>query len=245
MNHATLKAAALTAALAPLALLAPARADLLINGGFESGFTAWTRADQVGSSGSFLTQSGTLSPINNFTVPAPPAGTTAAMTDSTAGGAHVLYQDFVVPLGPIPQANIAFSLYLNNAAGAYFNPATLDWAATNPTGGLNLNQQARVDIMPTSANVFSVAAADILQNLFQTTAATPAVTGYDPYLIDITALLLSHQGQTLRLRFAETDNVNFFNVGVDNASINIIPAPSVLSLSLLAPLFLPRRPRRA
>jgi hypothetical protein len=39
------------------------------------------------------------------------------------------------------------------------------------------------------------------------------------------------QGQTVRLRFAETDNVNFFNFGVDNVTVNI-PAPSALALGL-------------
>jgi hypothetical protein len=233
-------------ALVSAAMLAPAHihAQILVNGGFESGLTGWTRVDQAGSNGTFHLQSGTSSPINGFAVPAPPQGTGAAMTDSTAGGSHVLYQDFIVPVGPIPQANAAFSLYLRNHATTYFNPATLDWAATNPGGGLNLNQQARVDIISTTANVFSVAPADVLQNLFQTTPASPLVSGYDPFVVDITALLLAHQGQTLRLRFAEVDNVNFFNFGVDGASINIIPAPSVLILGLLVPAAFTRRSRR-
>src|SRR5438046_94262 len=73
-----------------------ARADI-INGGFESGFTGWSRADQVGGNGQFLTQTGTASPVNQFPVPAPPQGITAAMTDALGPGSHVLYQDFVVP----------------------------------------------------------------------------------------------------------------------------------------------------
>ena len=231
----------LYAALLAGALAAPASAQIIINGSFESGFTGWTRAEQTGSNGTFALQSGLASPVNAFAVPAPPAGANAAMTDSTAGGAHVLYQDFTIPVGPIPSANVTFSYYLNNHATAYINPGHLDWGLTSNPGGLNLNQQARVDIMTTTADPFSVAAADILQNLLQTNATTPLVTGYNSHFVDVTALFLARQGQTVRLRFAETDNVNFFNFGVDNVTVNI-PAPSALALGLLS--FVARRRTR-
>lgn len=227
----------LAAALAPATL-----AQTITNGGFESGFTGWTRADQIGSDGTWSLQTGAASPLNGFVVPAPPQGANAAMTDSAAGGSHVLYQDFTVPAVVTPTA-IQFSLYLNNGAGAYFTPNTLDWAATNQTGGLNLNQQARVDIITTAGDVFSLAAASVLQNLFATTDQTPLVMGYTTFNIDITALLQAHAGETLRLRFAETDNVNFFNMGVDNVSFGPVPAPSgaIIMLSTLAALTRRRR----
>ena len=232
MSNAHFKNVMVAASLAG-ALTAPSRADLLTNGSFESGLAGWTRADQVGSDGSFFSQSGASSPVNAFSVAAPALGSGAAMTDSTAGGSHVLYQDFVVPAGPITLANVGFSLYFNNHATAYSNPATLDWASFNTAGALNLNQQARVDIITTTANPFSVGAADVLQNLFRTTAATPLVSGYNASLVDITALLQAHAGETLRLRFAETDNVNFFNFGVDAVSINTVPSPSAAIVGFL------------
>src|SRR5258708_11820533 len=90
-----------------------ARADLITNGGFESGFSGWSRANQVGSDGQFFAQTGTASPVNGFTVPAPPQGTTAAMTDALGPGSHVLYQDFLVP-ALVPGAAHGFALYINN-----------------------------------------------------------------------------------------------------------------------------------
>ncbi len=215
----------------------------IANGGFESGLAGWTRADQVGSDGTFFAQSGALSPLNAFTVPAPPSGLGAAMTDAGAGGSHVLYQDFVVP-AVVPSALVGFSLYLNNGAGTYFTPtpANLDWSMTNTSGGLNLNQQVRVDIMTIAADPFSVAPADVLQNLFQTGASTPPVFGYSAFTIDITTLLQAHAGQTLRLRFAETDNVNFFNLGVDDVSV-AIPSPSTGFLALASLAAAARRRR--
>lgn len=211
----------------------PAQAGLISNGGFESGFAGWTIADQLGSDGTFFVQTGTSSPVNGFPVPAPPEGSNAAMTDAGAGGSHVLYQDFVVPIS-VGSASVGFSLFVNNGAidldtghALFFSPGNLDWAATSTPGSLNLNQQARVDILSTSADVFGVS---VLQNLFQTNPGDPLVSGYDPFLIDITALLQAHPGETLRLRFAETDNVSFLNLGVDDVNLSI-PEPSSLIMS--------------
>jgi len=204
------------------ALAGPVQAELITNGGFETGFLGWTRLDQVGSEGTFTGQTGTLSPVNLFTVPLPPSGTIAAMTDSFGPGSHVLYQDFVVPNSITVPFTIGFSLYINNDNGApdFFAPAHLDFATPA------LNQQARVDIMTTVSGPFSVLGADILQNLYQTAAGDALASGYTHFLIDLTPLLQANLGQTLRLRFAEVDNVAPFNFGVDNVSINAVPEPS-------------------
>lgn len=203
-------------------------AQSITNGGFESGLAGWTTADQAGSDGTFWLQTGAASPVNAFAVPAPPGGVHAAMTDSVAGGSHVLYQDFAVPAVVAPGTTLAFALYLNNGAGTYTNPGNLDWAATNASGVLNLNQQARIDITSAAAGAFSVSAGDVLLNLYQTGVATPPVTGYDPFQFDLTALLQAHAGETLRLRFAETDNVNFFNMGVDRVRFFVPASPAWL-----------------
>lgn len=208
--------------------------ELITNGGFESGFSGWTRVNQIGSDGTFHLQSGATSPVNGFAVPPPPQGLNAAMTDSVGPGTHVLYQDFVVPVA-VPVATLRFSLYINNAASAFSTPSTLDWAT--PV----LNQQARVDIMSAAADPFSTNALDILQNVFQTTIGSSLITGYNDFSIDVTALLASHAGKTLRLRFAEADNVNFFNFGVDSVGISV-PAPAAIGL-LCAGLVARRRSR--
>ncbi|MGH7245036.1 MAG: hypothetical protein ACREJD_16595 [Phycisphaerales bacterium] len=197
--------------------------DLITNGGFETGFSGWTRINQLGSGGTFASQSGTSSPVNGFVVPGPHQGAFAAMTDAAEPGSHALYQDVVIPAS-VPQATLRFSLFVNNHAGAFSTPNSLDWAT--PT----LNQQARVDIVSASADAFSTAALDVFQNVFQTTIGSQLVTGYNEFSIDVTALLAGHAGETLRLRFAEVDNVNFFNFGVDAVSLEVVPAPSALGL---------------
>lgn len=202
-----------------LALTSAAHAGLINNGGFESGFSDWSIADQPGSDGGYAIQTGTLSPVNGETVPAPPGGTYAAMTDAMGPGSHVLYQDFVVPAA-VADAKLKFSLYVNNSiAGSFRTPATLDFATAA------LNQQARVDLLPITADPFSVAPADILLNAFQTLTADPLVSGYTGYEVDITSLLQAHAGQTLRLRFAEVDNLGPLLFGIDNVSIDLPGVP--------------------
>lgn len=223
------------------ALSVPASAELITNGGFESALVGWSTVNQLGSEGTFFVQTGTQSPVNMFTVPAP-QGTQAAMSDAAGPGSHVLYQDFLVPtLAPsLPGMFLSFNVYVNNDHGApnFFTPANLDFST--PT----LNQQARVDIMKSSADPFSVDSADILQNLYRTSTTDPLVSGYTNLTFNLTSLLQANQGQTLRLRFAEVDNVAPFNFGVDSVSINDIPEPSTIMLTLsglLGTVFLRRR----
>lgn len=219
------------AALCVTLLLANAtHAAVIVNGGFESGFAGWTLGNQLGSDGTFHLQSGTTSPVIGDPVPAPPEGTTAAMSDAEGPGAHVLYQIFT-PTAPIPSAVLSFDLFVGNRAEEFFTPETLDFATPE------LNQQARVDILLGSADPFSVAPADVLLEIFQTVAGDPAVSGYTRHAVDVTTLLNDHLDQPLMLRFAETDNVFVFQLGVDNVSI-APPARTVPDTSSAAMGFL-------
>ena len=206
-------------------LLTPAYAGLIVNGGFESGFAGWTRAEKPGSEGTFLLQSGTTSPVTGMTVPPPPQGATAAMTDAEGPGSHVLYQDFLVPM-IVSGAFVQFSLFINNTAETFETPDHLDFATRD------LNQQARVDILTATSDPFSVALGDVLQNLYQTEPGDPLTSGYTNFVVNVTSLLQAHAGETLRLRFADADNVQIFNLGVDNVDIveNVIPEPATYLL---------------
>ena len=210
-------------ALIACALIAQVQGQQLItNGGFETGFTGWTRASRVGSEGNWFQQNGTLSPVNGFTVPAPPGGSSAAMTDAGGPGSHVLFQDFVVPM-TLGVTTLRFDLYIQNRATDFFSPATLDFATTA------LNQQFRADILTASSDPFSVTVGDVLMNVYQTQPGNPLVSGWVTITVDLTSLLASRGGQTLRLRFAEADNVNFMVVGVDNVSLTV-PEPGTVGL---------------
>lgn len=232
MNRQTLVRSFVAAAAMVTSLAAtPAHAaSLLLNGGFESGFANWTIDNlfPLPGNGNFFVQTGTASPVNGFPVPAPPQGIRAAMTDAEGPGSHVLYQDFFIPLGTT-SGSLSFQYYVNNQAPDFFTPNTLDW--TTPA----LNQRARVDILRTSATPFSVAPADVLF-FSQTDSGDALVEGYVPFLVDISGLLSANAGTTLRLRFAEVDNVAPFVLGIDNVSIitNQVAVPEPASLLLLA-----------
>lgn len=207
---------------------APTRAaPLITNGGFESGFTGWTRVDAIGSDGMFSAQSGTTSPVSGSPVPAPPDPTQAAMTDAEGPGTHVLYQDFVVPSSPTT-ASLRFDLFVGNRADAFASPSTLDFSTPA------LNQQARVDILRAGSDPFSVAGSDVLLNVFQTQVGDPLVSGYTTYATDLSLLFAANTGQTLRLRFGEVDNVFTFQLGVDNVNLDAPAIPEPASLLLVA-----------
>ena len=200
---------------------------ILINGGFESGFSGWTRVNQLGSEGTFLLQTGTTSPVNADPVPAPPEGTSAAMTDAFGPGSHVLYQDFLATAG---SASLSFAVFVGNRDTDFFvPPALVGLDFSTPA----LNQQARVDIIRVAADPFSVGAADVLLNLYQTLPGAPLVSGYNTVSLDVTAFLAAHTGESLRIRFAETDNVGPFQFGVDNVRFTAATAVPEPSLPLL------------
>jgi hypothetical protein len=210
------------AALLGVAVASPVYAvPVISNGGFEVGLTSWTRADQIGSEGTFFSQSGSVSPVNGNPVPPPPEGTKAAMTDAQGPGSHVLYQDFVATADA---AALGFALFIGNRADRFATAVSLDFSTPA------LNQQARVDILKNTADPFSVAATDVLLNLYQTKVGDPLISGYNAITTDISALLAAHAGETLRLRFAETDNLFTFQIGVDNVRIDPTPEPASMLL---------------
>ena len=211
------------------ALALPGHAAVIANGGFEAGLSSWTVADQLGSEGTFFVQLGTTSPVNGTTVPAPPEGIRAAMSDAQGPGSHVLYQDFTVT-GSIPAAILVFDLFIGNRDTDFFAPNSLDFSTPA------LDQQVRVDLLVGGSAPFSVAATDLLMNLYQTHPGDPLVSGYKQISVDITSVINGHLNTPLRLRFAEVDNVLTQQLGVDNVDIVASPVPepsTFLALSFL------------
>ena len=245
MKRFLYRLAPLLTGMAAVTLASAVGADsLILNGGFESNggagtsvLTSWSVLNGPGS-GSWYTQAGNSSPVNFATVPAPPEGSFAAMTDANGPGSHVMYQDFLVP-NTLPGAKLSFSTYLHSG-GAFLSPATFSTGTPN--------QQARVDIMTTTADPFSVVDGDVLLNVFHTSPGDPLTSGYTARSTDVSSLLLGRLGQTLRLRFAEADNQSAFQFGVDNVTLSTTtPEPGAYALFIASGLsvagFLLRRRR--
>ena len=179
--------------------------SLVTNGGFETAtFAGWTVVNQGGGNGNWFIQSGGVSPTSGVPVPPPAGGTFAAMTDQFGPGSHILYQDLTV--GQCG-ASLSFDLFIGNRAGVFFTPASL-------LHTLVPNQQFRMDIMTPATPLFDVGGG-VLQAVYRTDVGALPIAGYFP----VSASLDGHSGQTVRLRFAEVDNRNFFQAGVDNVTV--------------------------
>ncbi len=225
------KALLTTLALAFFMLLASsaARADeLLINGGFETGtFAGWTIVARPGSFGNVFIDNNTTLPLSNRTTVGPASGSFFAVTDMTGPGTYSLLQTFVVS-GAQSQVILSFNLFTNNSAGQIVvNPGGIDH-------NLFPNQHIRVDILSAAATPFDTGAG-VLANFILGGNTTNGPNPYVSFSFDITALVGA--GGTFQLRFAEVDNIGFFNMGVDNVSINATPAhhpvPEPVTLLLL------------
>ena len=183
-----------------------------VNGGFETGsFAGWTVFNQEEDFGNWFVYSGTVSPESGSPIAAPPDGTYAATTDQVAPGSHILYQDVALEAGF--HHMLSFVVYYNNQAGDFATPPSLDF-------NVSPNQQYRVDVLNPSAPVASVVPGEVLATLFQTKVGDPPVLA--PTIV--TADLSNFAGTTVRLRFAEVDNVFFFAASVDNVVLTSTPA---------------------
>src|SRR6185437_10747205 len=98
------------------------------------------------------------------------------------------------------------------------------------------NQQIRVDIMQPGASTLDVGSG-VLLNVFRTNAGTATSQVYMPMSVDLTAF----KGQTIRLRFAATNNQGVLVVGVDNVRLSVkyieSTRPTLSSLALRNPGF--------
>jgi hypothetical protein len=171
------------------------------------------------------------------------------MSDQTEPGSYVLYQNFVVPTFDI-KGELSLYYFIHNYAFDYSvpNPETL--ATTLVILGVPNNQQARIDIMTASSAPFSTAPTDVLANVFKTNPGdTLNTVNYVHLTDDLTGLLQSHAGETLRLRFAVANNMGNLNFGLDDIHFvtpasAAVPEPSsyaIVGAALLLGLVVLRR----
>jgi hypothetical protein len=219
-----MKKAAVGLAIAAIMAASPvSAAELLTNGNFETGtFAGWTVVNQAGGSGNWnIDAPGTTTPTSGFPTPANPAGGSFyAVTDQTGPGAHVLLQAFTLAAGST--ATLSFDFFARNA-GSLTTRSDIDYTAG--TAGFY-----RVDILTAGAGAFSTAVGDVVQNLVLSPGSTTALS-YSNASFGLGLAPGSYQ-----LRFAEVDNAGFFNLGVDNVSINAtsgVPEPATWAMMLL------------
>jgi hypothetical protein len=180
----------------------------VVNGNFEasppgSAPTGWTVFNEPGSgSPGWITYSG--SNPQNSGLSAPPQGNNAVYNLPSGPGTYELYQDVTLPAGQT--STLSLKVYYHNADGNA-TPSTLDFTAGQ-------NQQFRIDVVTTAANLLSTTTG-VLLNVFQTTTSSP--TSLTP--TTVTADLTPFAGQTVRLRLAVADNAAPFFGAVDAVSV--------------------------
>lgn len=222
--------------------------QLLVNGNFEAGnYTGWARTSQTQSGGAlFIDVPGTTTPLNNSPTAANSnGGAFYSVTDQEGPGAYALTQSFTVPVGTTA-LTFSFDMFVNNyGVGTFIDPVGLDYS----TAGLN--QHARVDLLTAGANPLSTAAGDVIHNFTIGAEVGANPNPFATYSFDIFSLITA--GQSYQIRFAEVDNLNIFNMGVDNVSVSTarvaaaVPEPASWSLMLIgfgAVGFMLKRPRR-
>jgi hypothetical protein len=182
--------------------------ELAANGGFETadfapGWQVWNGS--LGAAGAWFVSGQPFGPLSGFPLPTPTEGSYQAYVDQAGAGVHILYQDITIP--PASAVSLYLAYWIVNHALVYSDPGTFDPVVIP-------NQQVRIDIVDRFASIDD-AGAGVLLNVFKTTSATPAQVPYTALFADLTQF----QGQTIRLRIAEVDNLYFLNVGIDAVSI--------------------------
>jgi hypothetical protein len=200
--------------------------ELISNGGFETcDFTGWNANVELGSAGNLFVvlNNGGTSPLSGFPYQLNATGGNCfAITDQTGPGSYSLTQSFVVAPGTT-DVTVSFQLFANDQDGGPFS--------TDPNRDFNTfpNQNAEVDILTGAANAFTVTPSDILATLYGPGADNLSgnPNPWTTYFADLGALAPG----TYQIRFAETDNQFFFQMGVDNVSVfATVPEPATLSL---------------
>lgn len=209
------------ATIAMLATTAASAAELITNGGFETGdYTGWTTSVQAGSGGSLQVIANVAggSPLSGSAFLAnTTGGNFFSITDQTGPGSYSLTQSFT--LASAQTVNISFDMFANDQSGTIF--------ANGRDYNTSPNQNAVVDILFGAADPFTNAAIDIVSVLY----GPGADTAGNPNPFTSYSATLSLAAGTYQIRFAQTDNQLFFQQGVDNVSItNAVPEPMTWAL---------------
>jgi hypothetical protein len=168
--------------------------NVIVNGDFSTGdFSGWDVNDT--GSGSWIVNNGTLDPAGPTAALPPIHGSFDALTVQDGPGRHTLSQLVSVPNGVV-HATLSWSDRIMNQASGYNDPS----------------QEWRVQLRT----------ADTTFEEFSTNPGDPLVQlGPNSRSVDVTGLLQSLAGQQVRVAFEEEDNLNFFNVALDDARLVI------------------------
>jgi hypothetical protein len=189
-----------------------ASAATVHNGSFENGFDGWNRDSLGGGSWAAKINPGSEAQMTQ----APPKGKKAAYASQGEPSSNVLYQD--VDLRANRDHKLIVWVAYKCKADDFVTPDSLEIGplGSPKRGGEPVpNEQFRIDVMDPEAPVRSVESDDVLESVFRTEVGDPLRRRW----FKVHANLSSFAGETVRLRFAEVDNVDYFTVGVDGVKV--------------------------
>ena len=180
------------------------------NWNFEAGDLSGWRTVAAGSGAWHVYRDGTTPPDPTdsdpnipFTVPDPPEGKFAAVTDMSDAGRRILYRD----IKPTGAQRLRLTLFYDTG-GELSAPRTLEFDERP-------NQQFRIDVMDPSAPIDAMSGRAVLATVFRTVAGDPARIGPMTKTFDVSRWA----GRTVRLRFAQVDNNGPFRAGIDDVRL--------------------------
>jgi hypothetical protein len=196
-----------------LIVVSVAAAASVPNGSFESGMDDWQiNIEGLGQwAANDQTENGP-----NLPDPQPPKGAVAAIGSQDGPSSNVLYQDVQLPDGMTHHLSVWISY---NSGTGFATPHNLHdgFPGGEPDDGPPdfPNQQFRVDVMKPSAGLRSVKDSDVLKPVFRTEEGDETQSGW----FKVGTNLDKYAGKTVRIRFVEVDNQEYFTVGVDGVKV--------------------------
>jgi hypothetical protein len=165
--------------------------EFIQNGGFETGTFTNWHKENNDNFGDFVINDGSYHPPG-LGQPTPPYdGSFCVVSAQNGSGTHVLYQDITLP----PAVSLA----------------QLSWVdrIQNFASQFNANQYFHVEIRDTNDNVLQIA--------YQTHPGDTLLQGWTPRSFDLSL----YAGQTIRIAFVETDSLFYFNLYLDDISVQV------------------------
>lgn len=195
-------------------------APTLSNGDFETGDLAGWTTESRGSGDWLVYEDGANPPDPSisdpspaFEVPDPPQGQFAAVADMDGSGVHFLYRDIEVT-GPWTLHATVF--YENHGVAIYDPPSFGVFDGDSWYGGTEQNQQFRIDLIDPESSIQSLEDADVLATVFRTQAGDPPALEPSAVRIDLSPW----EGQVVRLRVTEVDNLGPLRTGIDDVRLD-------------------------
>lgn len=178
--------------------------ELVVNGTFETGTLAgWT----VGGALGWTINNGSFVPPGPAGTIAPLAGGFDAQSFQSGPGLEILSEPIVVPAG-ITHATLSWLDRIRNFAASFSDP----------------DQEFRVNVLTSGGT--------LIQQVFSTNPGDPLIqTGPNSRNFNLTTLLQSLAGQTIRLSFEQQASLFFFNVNIDNVSLQVTTGSSGPTIS--------------